>query len=968
MDILDGLNDEQREAVLHVQGPLLVVAGAGTGKTQVITRRIAYLIRECGVSPSSILALTFTEKAAQEMQDRVFDLIGWDSFQVSIMTFNAFGSDLLARYGLHIGRSTRGGLLTDLQKALILNQHKDRVAMSYYAVHANSFEFMQTVVNYISQLQNMNISAEQYLEYAQGLRQNPQGMHERDVAEQLDLARIYDIYESIKHETGTFDYNDQIQLPLKIMAERPNIADRLTKQYSQVLVDEYQDTNPAQDALIRSFVPKDGNIFAVGDDDQAIYGFRGADVANILSFPKHFTSVKTVTLVQNYRSAQLILDAAYRLIQKNNPNRLEPMLGINKRLIAQHDLGMVSFTGYGSAQSEVIEVARTIKEQIISGVPGASIGVLAATHAPLRSVAKILSRMGVAYSMSTMINIFDQPELIGLWYLLKWINFDAEDGAIGHILMGPFFRWSPASYREIIDVSNETAKSVESVMRDQTDGPSTEVLSRIDAWRQVAQQNSISHLVYLIVFEGGYVKLWRHQAEDDSRLSSVFDDLHQLLQHMQEFEAVTDERLLSDYLNTFPVPPQIELNEPMGDAGGVKLLTVHASKGLEFEHVYLVSCTQRAWARNASPSHEPPEQLRPKADEASQESEFRRLMYVAVTRAKTDLRMSAPTATASGTRVRITPFIDEMSLPEAAVTSYMAPRAAGADQSAVRLASIYPLRTEQTQMQRLPFELADGSLHLNVTQIAQYEQCPFEFYLEHVLQIRQQPSPLMSFGSIIHRIIEMHYKAKIAGSPLAEEDLLLALDQNWSNRGYADDAAANADHLLASDTIRKFLRSDANRPAKILASEMSIKLNLAEAKLFIKGKIDAQYEAEDGIEIRDFKTGRSKTDSEALAKSAKTNLQLRTYALAYQRLNGVAPSRVVLDYVVTGIEGSATLSPTILRNHADKLAELAGRIRDRNFAPNPSPMHECLAIKYYGTGERQQLEEAQWQEAINETR
>jgi len=352
MSILDGLNPEQLAAVQHDTGPQLVIAGAGTGKTQVITRRIAHLIAGGKAKPNQILALTFTEKAAREMQERLYELIGWESFQVPVLTFNAFGAELLGRFASHIGRSVRGGLLNDTQKTLLLQQHIERISFQYYGPQDDSYEFMSGVVAYIGQLQNAGVSAVAYNSFVADLRLNPGSNHPSDILEQEDLARLYTLYEELKVETGAYDYNDQLALPLEILRTRPNVAQRLQNEYRYVLVDEYQDTNTVQDALLRTFVGREGNIFAVGDDDQAIYGFRGAEINNILDFAKHYAVTDPAVLVRNYRSGQAVLDAAYRLIQHNNPHRLEENLGINKRLLALHDDSRVSFVGYGSGADE----------------------------------------------------------------------------------------------------------------------------------------------------------------------------------------------------------------------------------------------------------------------------------------------------------------------------------------------------------------------------------------------------------------------------------------------------------------------------------------------------------------------------------------------------------------------------------------------------------------------------------------
>jgi DNA helicase-2/ATP-dependent DNA helicase PcrA len=949
MDILRGLNPDQRLAVEHDSGPMLVVAGAGTGKTQVITRRIAYLIAQGKAKPNEILALTFTEKAAREMEERLYGLIGWESFQVPVMTFHAFGTELLSRYASHIGRSIRGGLLNEIQKTLLLQQHLGNVRMKYYGPQTDVYEFVEGIVAYIGALQNAGVSVGDYEAYVDQLRQEPGELHPRDVDEQDDLARLYRLYEQVKVDSGTFDYNDQLQLPLRILTERPNLAQRLAAEYTYVLVDEYQDTNTVQDALLRTFVGSAGNLFAVGDDDQAIYGFRGADIGNILAFAEHFKLAQPVVLSQNYRSGQAVLDCAYRLIQHNNPERLEAKLGINKRLLAQHDASTTEYVPYRTAVDEQQGVLAAIKRRISAGERPESIAVLASTHAPLKALAKAMRTHSLPFAMSTSSNIFEQPELLGLWYLLKWLGMEAGEEAIGHVVMGPMVGWSSEQYRVVLEASRDEMVGVEQVLREASDEAARRLVRQLDEWRGWARELPVSQLAFRLVFDTGKADAWRQQASTNARLVRVFEDLQRLLEQMQDYETVAIDTTLSGYLAMFPKPPTIEVSEPVGDAEGVQLLTVHASKGLEFDAVYLISCTQRNWSGSRSAGRAVPEALRTTAA-LPPEHELRRLMYVAVTRAKRELMVSAAQHTASGAKQAVSPFIGEL-FGEAVMRQEAILVASERIEKAMsKLQRFYPMRPTDAGIV-LPFETSDGWLDLTVTALSAYEYCPFEFYLQQVLGIKQPIGPQLAFGNVLHRALETYYKAQMAGTSRATEELHTLIDELWSDRGYDSREAADADRALAHQTLERCLTRD-ETGRNVVGSEVAIRFELPEAKLRLKGKIDALFETAGGIELRDFKTGRTKTNTEKLAREAKENLQLRSYALAYKILNGQAPALVTLDYIVTGVEGTASLSARILQNHRDKLGVLAERIRAHDFAPNPSPLHSCAAIRYYGTGEQ----------------
>jgi DNA helicase-2/ATP-dependent DNA helicase PcrA len=950
------LNAAQRQAVKHGEGPLLVVAGAGTGKTRVITQRIARLIEEGKAQPAQILALTFTEKAAREMAERLYELIGWRSYQVPVMTFHAFGAELLGRYASHIGRSTRGGLLNETQKALLLQQHLHRVELSYYGPHSQIMEFLSGVVDYFGRLQNSGIGAADYQKYVDQLIVEPGDRHPQDIIEQTDLSKLYSLYEAIKAETGSFDYHDQLQIPLTILQQKPNLAERLANQYTYVMVDEYQDTNSLQDGLLRAFIKPTANLMAVGDDDQAIYGFRGAQIDNILSFAEHFKLDQPVALIENYRSGQPILDAAYRLIQYTNPERLEAKLGLNKRLVAQRQDGAITFQPYDNAPAELSGVAEAIAARLAAGAAPERLAVLSATHAPLKRLAKQLTSRQLPFALSTQVSIFEQPELNQLWYLLEWIGLRADEVSLPHVMLSRFIGWSAEEFRELLGRSREDYQGIEDRLRAEagTNQLAQRTVERLDTWRSWASQLSVGQLTYQLVFETGVSDQLIAQAADQARMVRVFEDLGQLLIQMQDYETVARDATLAGYLQAFPQPPTIEVAEPMGDSQGVQLLTIHASKGLEFDTVYLIGCTQRSWSggRGGSGWEVPPELVT--TPELPPEHELRRLMYVAVTRARHSLILSAAAQTAGGARQTVSPFIEEL-LPGRSPVTDPVKKAVTIKESMTKLQQLYPLKQQQSA--KLPFENADGWLELGVGDLGSYDFCPYDFYLEKVLSIQQPFGPQLAFGVALHAAIQAYYQAQQRGEQPKLTELQARLDELWSDRGYGSREQATQARRAAQQALVAFVAREQRLQRQVLGVELPIKLELPEAKLRLRGRIDAYFQEADGVELRDFKTGR-KTDPEAVARAAKNSFQLRTYALAYQEMTGQAPTAVALDYVVTGVEGRAELSAKILQNHRAKLIQLASQIRERRFEPKPSNVHQCAAVRYYGTGERDEAEAA----------
>ncbi len=946
---VSNLNPAQKRAVEHGQGPLLVVAGAGTGKTEVIGQRIAYLIENKLAKPDEILALTFTEKAAGEMIDRLDSLLGWSAHQINVMTFHAFGSQVLIRFGHHAGLPNRAELLSKNTKMLLLRQHFSETELSYYSTHSNLLDFISGSVDYIEALQNNDTSVEEFENYVKQLKTS--AVHPLDLDEASDRLKIYRLYETLKKRYGLIDHYDQITLPLRLLQARPNVAEKLREQYRHVLVDEYQDTNLAQDLLLRCLVPKNGNIFAVGDDDQAIYGFRGARIENILQFAEHFELKSPVVLTQNYRSSQKILDVAYQLIQHNNPERLEVKLGVNKRLKGELLGYAPEFKAYPSSQEEFSGIADSISERLKDGEVAENIGVLSTTHLPLQSISRFLRRRNIPYRLVSSVNIFETREMLHLWHLLRWLAFQVDDEAVIQLLLGPFFDWPSEEVRQLTELMRKELVGTEEALNLIQTERSKSVSAQLDEWRRWAGEVGVSELAYRLVTTTGLSEKWISSAGNTPRMLRVFEDLQLLLNQMQEYEAVATEPTLSAYLNFFPQPPQIEAHELAGDDRGVALLTVHAAKGLEFETVFLMNNTREAWTSLAVPNRvELPEEILSNDLQLPPEHERRRLLYVAITRAKTNLVLSVPQLDRGGRERKLSPFLPEIFGPKE-LKRPVAPLQLTnkLEEAAAQLERFAP-PTMQWHSGSLPFESADGWLELNITDLQKYLDCPYEFYLEKVLKISSPMGPNVNFGSLLHKLFEDYYQSRKVGDKIGLDQLESRLEEGWSNQGYRTGVEADQAKQKAADTLRSFFVREESRKDKLVSSEESIRFSLNEAKLRLKGRIDATFETESGLQIRDFKTGRLR-DAEKLNQKAKNNFQLRTYALAVEAMTGQAPAEVVLDYVVTGVEGRAKLSPQILHNHREKLIKTAADIRDRKFEPNKSMYHKCIAYRYWGSGE-----------------
>src|SRR3990167_3101376 len=326
-DILSELNPSQKEAVTHGNDPLLIIAGAGTGKTTVITRCIAYLISSKIAKPEEILALTFTDKAASEMEERIDLLIPYGYANILISTFHAFGDRILRENAIDLGISPDFRLLTKPEQIIFFREHLFEFPLKYYRPLGDPTKHIEAIITLISRAKDEDVSSDEYLRYAGQIQEG------NEAERQMELASAYKKYEELKIKYGFLDFGDQVNLALRLLRERPDIREDYQRRFKYILVDEFQDTNYAQFQLVKLIADKYRNITVVGDDDQSIYKFRGAAISNILGFKDTYPDARQIVLTKNYRSTQSILDSAYRLICHNNHDRLEVKNNVDKRLV-----------------------------------------------------------------------------------------------------------------------------------------------------------------------------------------------------------------------------------------------------------------------------------------------------------------------------------------------------------------------------------------------------------------------------------------------------------------------------------------------------------------------------------------------------------------------------------------------------------------------------------------------------------
>lgn len=588
---IDNLNDKQKEAVLYINGPMLVLAGAGSGKTKVLTNRIANLI-DNGISPANILAITFTNKAAKEMKDRVFNLIGNDAYMIQISTFHSLGLKILKENYEKLGYD-KNFVVIDSDDALTVIKKimKDmNLSPQYYNA--------KNIRNKISSAKNelMDLQSFANLEYDK------------------NIVKVYEKYLEKLKLNNSVDFDDLLILPIRLFREYPSVLESYQERYKYILIDEYQDTNECQYIFSKMLAKKYKNIFVVGDNDQAIYAFRGANYKNILNFEKDYPDCKTILLEENYRSTKTILNAANSVI-KNNKLRKD------KNLWSNNEEGeLIKYIRTDGEKEEADYVAREIKKLINEGVNPVDIAILYRTNAQSRVMEEACLKNNIPYKIIGSFYFYNRKEIKDLICYLRLINNYKDDVSLLRVINVPKRK---IGEKTIDNISNVALVNNSCLFDAINSGKELEFKNLILDLKEKCENLSLTEMVELVLDKSGI----KQELENEKSLDSEIR-----LENLEEFKSITknyEEEYgvisLDDFLNEISLVS--DMSEHQDGNNKVSLMTVHSVKGLEFDDVFVIGMEEGIFPHYNA--------INEGTNSAIEEE--RRLCYVAITRAKKKL-------------------------------------------------------------------------------------------------------------------------------------------------------------------------------------------------------------------------------------------------------------------------------------------------------------------------------------------
>ncbi len=969
---MEKLNAEQKKAVTHEAGPLLIVAGAGTGKTTVLINRLAYLIMEKKVASENILLITFTEKAASELEERADQILPYGYVDLWIHTFHGFAERLLREHALDIGLPADFKLLSSTEQWILVKKNLEAFNLEYYRPLGNPTKFISELLRHFSRLKDENISAAEYLAYVEKLEVGnkpeksdkkslvlDEPMDEVELKRLKELASAYAIYNNLLLQESALDFGDLIVYCLKLLQERPKILEFYRRQFQYVMVDEFQDTNWAQYELVKLLAAPKNNLVVVGDDDQSVYKFRGASISNILQFKDDFPQAEEAILTENYRSRQEILDYAYRFVQNNNPNRLEEKLQIDKSLKSRTDNSgtekSVRFLNFSRAEDELSFVAQEISDRFEG--TWKDFAILVRANDTANTFVKELNRAHIPNQFVSLRGLYYKPLVLDCLAYLRLLDNYHESSALFRVLNMDIFK---VYQSDIVALNKFAHRKVYSLfealghlsavpgLAEKSQENIAKLLQLIAEHSELASHEKPSRVFVQFVYDSGLLRNL-----DNDRDQESFSYLNQLYRKIKTFEENLPDARLKDFLEVFEMELSAgetgALKLDFADDDTVKIMTVHAAKGLEFKTVFIVNAVDKKFPTiNRSEKISLPDALVKEKIVSSKDAhleEERRLFYVALTRAKQNLFITGAKNYGGLRDKKPSRFIEEMGL---AITDASSD---GDFSSRLELMRDLEILDKPEMVIDEPLVLPDK---FSFSQLAAFSTCPLQYKFAFVLKIpAPEDKPSLIFGRVMHSVLydfllplvsaQKAFQDSLFGGEkvvLQEERLFEIFKDRWQEDGYSSKSDREKYLAKGREALHAFWRhwqEIGAREILFLEKKFSFKVGGE----VMKGAIDRVDILPDGrLEIVDYKTGNPK---EKLDYDARRQLIL--YQLFLEEFLGRQVARLSYYY----LENGAVLSFEATEKEKEKLLkEIKEEIEDikkGKFPPKPGEMCKFCDFK-----------------------
>ncbi len=896
------LNVNQKKAVDNIEGPVIVIAGPGTGKTTVLTLRIANILLCTDIEPESILALTFTESGAYNMRKKLFSIIGNRAYKVNIHTFHGFASKIIDEYYDYFPRIIGSTLVNEPAQIRIVEKIIDREEISLLRPYGKKDYYIMPCLSVIHSLKRENISPEKLRKsidieensLQESLNDKSQKIKEADIekiqkkiAKNRELAFVYEMYEKTLNKENLYDFDDMLIELIKAMEHNSEFKLILQENYQYILADEHQDANLSQNRILEllSDFHDSPNLFIVGDDKQSIYRFQGASLENFIYFSKKYKDAVIIDLDSNYRSHQKILDASHVLIS-NNPtfeDRKRVNLVANNKKIKDNHIGVYEFE---NIDAEMYWIKDRLQSLLKKGVEPNEIAVIYRDNSHGYRLAKLLKSSHISYNIESESDILFEAEVVKLFTLLRITNDPTDDSLFADSLFFEEFNCNPI---DVVHLFKESYKNRESlyklVKKNKHYKQEYAVYNKILSWTKSAKTKPFMELVDIIIKESGMVENIV-ASNDSARRLNILKEIHEYLSKLANTKKLFLLSDFIDYLNVINSHGLKGLKINNIAENGVRLMTAHKSKGLEFEHVFIVHSNDGIWGNKRNRDKFDIDLLYTLADNSKIEDE-RRLFYVAMTRAKSHIYITY--ANNDGDKSLLpSQFISEI---DDKLKIFERPEIKVVDEFANTFQVEYSNKILNKDF------IAGLILNqgLSVTHLNNYRRCPWTYFFVNLIRIPQAQSKSQIYGTIIHEALRIFFDAY-----KKDEDIKLAK--------LLDMVDAKIEVMPLSQIEKKETRTKAHKSLKDyyetyypvwnrrILNEYSIKVEddeitksinkFAKCEHFVlNGNLDKiEFINDREVGVVDYKTGKPKTRNEIEGKTKNSEGDYKRQLVFYKLL------------------------------------------------------------------------------------
>lgn len=898
------LNKEQKHAVNSIEGPVMVIAGPGTGKTQILTLRIANILKETDTTPDSILALTFTESGVFSMRKRLVEIIGSAGYRVGIFTFHGFCNEVIRRFPDSFPKIIGSNQMNDIEKISILKYIIEKSDLKKVKPFGDNFFYLNFIRGKISELKRENISPKLLEKKIKNQKNefekiedlyNEKGTYKgkmkgkyrallKKIEKNEELAFIYELYENELRKRKLYDYEDMIIETIKALEDDEDLLLTLQEEYQYILADEHQDANNSQNRLLEllSNYHNSPNLFIVGDEKQAIFRFQGASLENFLYFKNLYKNALSITLIKNYRSYQHILDSAHSLISQQGPS----LLGITSDLEDK-----IKLRAFSKQDFEYLFIARDIHKKLNQGIPAEEIAVLYRNNRDVDAIIRIFEKNNIPFIVESDQNILLDNDITKLIALLRAINNFGDEEYLFSVFHFDFLDIDSLDIYKLNSYSRKNKINIYDILKSENELKNVgvngvkklrELYTFIKSWKSLSKNRSITEFLEIVVKESGFLNhlLLSVDAHDKvSKLSSFFDTARRLLETHREYK-------LKDFIEHIDLLEEHNISVKKDSKSiilkKIRLMTAHRSKGLEFDYVYIVGAYDKHWGNKRIIEHfKLP--IKILEEDNGDNNDNRRLFYVSLTRARFGVSISYSREGENGEPQLPSQFIEEIN------NKFIKEFDTDEFESSVKQEEFL---TPKSNI-KIPIKDKDylnelfKEQGLSVTALNNYLKCPWNYFYNSLLRIPKASNKHMMFGTAIHKTMKSLFDKLQDGKLIEKEKLLVLFEDNLKSQPFSENEykeTFDKGKKAIEGYFNYYKKTWENFRFKKIFNEFRVNVLYDDIKL--RGDLDKIEVLDDNgnVNVVDYKTGKPKSRNAIEGKTKSANGDYKRQLVFYKLL------------------------------------------------------------------------------------